>query len=279
MGKLVGVFGVTHSPLFARIKNPKFDSPAAAKVREQFEKERAELDKARPDVLLCIANDHLGQFFLENMPPFLIGKSPVARGTFPWERHWGAPDYVANVDVDLARNLIQRGFDHGVDFAFSDEFHIDHAFTMPLDNLRPERDLPIVPIFCNVMAPPIPPAKRFFAIGEAIGRIIGEYPKETRVAVVSSGHLSVEIGGPREPSPDAEFDFWATRIVGEGDVDQAVHKLTMDRLLKAGNYTAGFLTFVPLMGIVGGKPASFWDCMDLTDTVKCRIPFFRWTMD
>ena len=276
MGKLVSIVGVTHNPLFARMTDPRHETPDAIRVRNQFATEAAQLDRAKPDVLLCIGNDHLGQFFLENMPPFLVGKAPVAKGTFPWEKMWGAPDYAASVDVDLARGIIQRGFDHGVDFAFSDEFVIDHAFTMPLAHLRPQRDLPIVPVFCNVMAPPIPPARRFYAVGEALRSIIDEYPAETRVAVLCSGHLSVEIGGPRAPCPDPEFDAWAVRMVGQGDVEQALHGLTMERLMTAGNYTAGFLTFVMLMGLARGRPATYWECMDFTNTSLTRIPFFRW---
>jgi len=94
----------------------------------------------------------------------------------------------------------RRGEEHasvgtkmGVDFSFSDEFRIDHAFTVRSISSAREMDLPIVPIFTNVMAPPVPPAQRFFEVGKAIRRIIDALPRQA-CGGVSSGHLAIEIG-------------------------------------------------------------------------------------
>jgi protocatechuate 4,5-dioxygenase beta chain len=124
--------------------------------------------------------------------------------------------------------MLQLAPKMGVDFSFSDEFRIDHAFTVPLNFIRPEMDLPIVPIFTNVMAPPVPPAQRFYEVGKAIRRTIQELPAKKRVGVLSSGHLAIEIGGPKEgrSSSDPEFDRRMMNLVGRGDVDTVIAEAT-----------------------------------------------------
>ena len=187
----------------------------------------------------------------------------------------GIPRYRVNVDVDLAKKLIERSSEKGVDFAFSDELTLDHAFTFPLAYLRPEADVPIIPIFTNVMAPPIPSAKRFFEVGMVIRQVVEGLPDGLRVGVVCSGHLSTEIGGPRmlAGAPDRAFDDWSIGLVGRGDVASVIRGVTMSRMAKAGNYTAGFLNFVMLMGIAGGAPATQAECIRIG---KNNAPILRW---
>ncbi len=275
MAKLVEIIGVGHNPVaYTRMRNPNASDPKVLRIKAGYEQMRQRLASSRPDVLLCVGNDHLNQLFMDNMPAFLVGKSPVVEGPWPWERRMGMPEYRAPVDVPLAKGIIRGGFDHTVDFAYSDELRVDHAFTMPLDLLRPERDLPIVPLLCNVMAPPVPPAKRFYQVGESISAIIAEYPEDTRVAAICSGHLAVEIGGPRGVgSLDPEFDTRSVELVGTGDVDGVFRELTWERFWRAGNYTAGFLTFILLMGMAGGKPADHWETIH---SDMNGVPFLAW---
>jgi len=278
MAKLVSIMGVTHSPLVSGMAKPGEKNPDLLRVRARFEEQRAALREARPDVLLCIGNDHFNSLFMDNMPAFLVGKSPTAQGTSAWERRRGYPSYSAKVEVELARNIVREGFERRTDFAFSEEFTLDHAFTMPLAHLRPEQDLPIVPIFCNVMAPPMPTTRRFYEVGETLREIIEQHPADLRIAALCSGHLGVEIGGPRPATADREFDEWAVALVGQGKVKEAMEGLTLERFRKAGNYSTGFLTFVMLMGIARGQPTSFWECMQL-DSLETRVPFLRWDMN
>ena len=275
MGKLVSIIGASHNPWLARMTEPKPDDPIITSVRAAFDKQREALEKAKPDVLLCLGNDHFGQLFMDNMPAFLVGKAPLTKGTFPWEHQWNAPNYSAETHTDLAMSIIRGGFENGVDFAYSDEFTIDHAFTLPLTFLRPQKDLPLVAVFANVMAPPLPPARRFHEVGSILGKIIREYPEDVRVAVICSGHMSTEVGGPREMHPDPEFDTWSMNLLGEGLYDEAIAGLTPERLWKAGNYTNGFLVFVMLMGLAQNAKA---DVAELLDLKVCRLPFLRWDL-
>jgi protocatechuate 4,5-dioxygenase beta chain len=146
-----------------------------------------------------------------------------------------------------------------VDFAYSDEFIMDHAFTVPLGFVRPEMDLPVVPVWTNVVAPPLPTSRRFFEVGQAIRKAIEALPNDKRVGVLSSGHMAVELGGPRMldgGSPDPQFDRRMMELIGAGDGETVVREATVERMRSAGNMTAGFLNYVLLLGMAGGRTPS-----------------------
>ena len=255
MAQLVEIIGVTHNPILGRMLATQRDDPVVVQIGDDYALMRQRLAESRPDVLVVIASDHLNQWFMDNMPAFLVGKAPRAKGPFPHEQKvFGLPPYEAPVNVELARWFVAEGFDRGVDFAFSDEFTIDHAFTVPLTFVRPEGDIPIVPVWTNVMAAPLPPASRFFAVGEALRALIEAAPFDLRVAVVTSGHLSIEVGGPKliTGPPDEAFDRRMMELIDKGDARQVVREATIDRMMAAGNVTPGFLNYVLLLGLAGG---------------------------
>src|SRR5262249_2346426 len=173
------------------------------------------------------------------------------------------------------------GFCHGLDLAYSDEFVMDHAFSLPLHFLRPEADIPIVPVFANTMAPPLPPPERFYQVGEALSQILEALPSDKRVCAILSGHLSLEVGGPRmikvfaEGVLDWEFDARMADILGTGDVETLLRESAVSRLLEAGNVTTGFMTFVLAAGLAGGRPASHPEALSRGIG---SMPFFRWDL-
>jgi len=277
MAELVEIMGISHSPNFpGQIAEPN-PEPAIVEAAHDYELMRKRMAASRPDVLIVIASDHLNQFFMDNMPAFLIGKAPRAEGPFPHEVHtFGIAPYRAQVEIDVAKSMLQAAPKMGVDFSFSDEFRIDHAFTVPLNFIRPEMDLPIVPIFTNVMAPPVPPAQRFFTVGKAIRKIIAGLPSNKRVGVLSSGHLAIEIGGPKEgrSSSDPEFDRRMMNLVGRGDVENVIKEATWENMMASGNVTPGFLNFVLLMGLADGKAPSVSGVR--FPKSKGSVPYMAW---
>ena len=277
MAELVEIIGITHSPNFPGMITEPNPEPAIIQAAQDYEAMRKRMTSLHPDVLVVIASDHLNQFFMDNMPAFLIGKAPKAEGPFPHEvRMFGIAPYSAEVEVDVAKNMLHLAPRMGVDFSFSDEFRIDHAFTVPLNFIRPEMDLPIVPIFTNVMAPPVPPAQRFFEVGKAIRRMIDELPSSKRVGVLSSGHLAIEIGGPKEgrSSSDPEFDRRMMNLVGRGDVKNVIKEATWEKMMASGNVTPGFLNFVLLMGLANGKAPSISGVR--FPKSKGSVPYMAW---
>jgi protocatechuate 4,5-dioxygenase beta chain len=254
MAQLVEMIGITHNPILGRMLANPGDDPVIPQIAADYDHMRRRLAESKPDAIVVVASDHLNQWFMDNMPAFLVGKAARAKGPFPHEQKvFGLPPYEAPINVELARYFVAEGFNQSVDFAFSDEFTIDHSFTVPLTFLRPEGDIPIVPIWTNVLASPLPPPERFFAVGQALRNLIEAAPFHLRVAVVSSGHLAIEIGGPKTivDSPDAVFDTRMMELITAGDGRQVVREATLDRIMQAGNMTPGFLNYVLLLGIAG----------------------------
>jgi protocatechuate 4,5-dioxygenase beta chain len=263
MARLVDVMCVPHDPTIPAVLRAGTDVPeAAAATGEAFARLRAHLDEVRPDVILIVAGDHLNQWFMDAMPQFLIGKAPRARGPFQHERDlFGLDPYDTEIEGELARHLLNRGVDGHFDLAYSGEFTLDHGFTVPLSLLRPQQDIPVVPLFTNVMAPPLPPGRRFHELGTAVRELVENFDAGSRVAVVASGHMSNAIGGARmmdfreRPLSDWDQDTW--RRLHTGDLDELVAECTYDNLFEQGHGTAGFLDYVFALGMVGGARPSW----------------------
>ena len=238
---------------------------------------RKKLTQANPDVLITIGNDHLHQFFMDNMPAFLIGKMDQYDGTFYDEtREFGLPTCKLPGDVELSDAIMEGAFDRGVDFAYSNELTIDHSIVVPMIFVRPEMDIPIVPILTNCIAPPMPRAKRFYEVGKAIRAAIDSLPTNKRIGVLVSGHLSLEIGGPKQFErhlTDPTFDAAAVGWIVNGDIQSAAEGCTPAKMVKAGNMTSGYLNFLMMMGVANASKPSYAEGLDAGFPA---IPFFRW---
>jgi protocatechuate 4,5-dioxygenase beta chain len=158
MATVAAVIASTHHPFYYRASTatgedrPPFADEWVAKI-EAF---RETLTSARSDVLVMVGSDHFHQLWLDNMPQFLIGKAPFYDANFyNEEREFGLPRMFLHGREDLSAYLLREGMDAGFDLAFSNELRIDHSITCPLITLRPQADLPIVPIYTNIFAPPL----------------------------------------------------------------------------------------------------------------------------
>jgi protocatechuate 4,5-dioxygenase, beta chain len=280
MAELVAVIASTHHPFYYRTSNATGeDRPAFADewVRK-VEAFRQTLARARPDVLVMVGADHFHQLWLDNMPQFLVGKAPFYDANFyNEEREFGLPKMLLTGQEDLSAHILRGGLDAGFDLAFSNELRIDHSITCAIVTLRPQNDLPIVPIYTNIFAPPLPQPKRFVQLGRAVRELVESWPADQRVAVIGTGHLSLELGGPRQfgpTGPDPEFDRKAVEWISSGDIEGCLAGVTLDSLNLPGNATHGFMDFMLMMGVAGeGQKADFADSYDLYHTMEA---FFTW---
>ena len=256
MAELVSLIGSTHSPWFPS-KTSVPDSEMSQGGRDLLAwaaKVREAMDAAQPDAIVIVATDHFHQFSYHNMPQFLIGRMHAYEGTFYNEvREFNIPRVRLGGSRALATDLIEAGFEHSFDFAFSDEMRLDHACVVPSLIAQPELDIPVVPVLTNTGAPPIPTGRRFLQLGEVLRTAIEATTTVNRVAVICSGNLSQEIGGPAQilPRPvDAAFDEQAVKWLQTLDFD-ALAQLDFGRLLRHGNGTSQFLNMVTMAAMQG----------------------------
>ncbi len=280
MANLVAVLATTHHPFFYRAttappeSRPGFADEWVRKVMAY----RETLTRARPDVLVMVGSDHFHQLFYDNMPQFLIGKAPFYDANYyNEEREFGLPRMVLKGHEELSGYLLRAGLDAGFDFAFSNELRVDHSITCPIITIRPQADLPIVPIYTNIFAPPLPQPWRFVELGRTLRRLIEAWPSDQRVAVIGTGHLSLELGGPRQfgpHGPDPEFDRKAVEWIANGDIEGALREVTLESLWMPGNATHGFLDFMLMMGVAGAARADYADTLDLFHTMEAYITWY-----
>ena len=208
-----------------------------------------------------VGSDHFHQLWLDNMPQFLVGKAPFYDANwYNEEREFGLPRMTLAGEEDLSAHILRNGLDAGFDLAFSNELRIDHSITCPIITLRPQHDLPIVPIYTNIFAPPLPQPRRFVELGKTIRRLVESWPDDRRVAIIGTGHLSLELGGPRQfgpHGPDPEFDRKAVEWIANADIEGCCGEVTLESLHLPGNATHGFMDFMLMMGVAGeggGRP-------------------------
>lgn len=153
MAEIVGAFAVGHAPNapgeVSRLGAGSEYAPLFAGVSEH-------LEAVDPDVIVMFDTDHFATFFYDNLPTFAVGIADHTSG--PGTDRWpGLPSY-DNIPVEesLARLVHKEGIEEGFDLAASLEFGVDHSIVVPLHFLNPGMRRPIVPIWINGIAPPIP---------------------------------------------------------------------------------------------------------------------------
>ena len=251
--------------------------PQAPEWKRKIESYRETLAKTKPDILVMIGSDHFHQIFLDNCPQFLIGKAEAYDATFyNEEREFGIPKYLLQGDPQMSGFMHQHLMHQNFDFAFSNELKIDHSIICPIITVRPQNDLPVVPIYTNIFAPPLHSPKRFYDLGRAIRKAIDDYPSDKRVAAIGTGHLSLELGGPRqfmETGPDPDFDHQAIDWLRTGNIDAILENVSLESMEKSGNATHGFLNFILMLGVAGPEAADYVDNLDLFHTMEA---YFTW---
>ncbi|OXJ08747.1 gallate dioxygenase [Burkholderia sp. AU6039] len=208
MARIIGGIAASHTPTigFAFDKN-KRDDPAWAPIFENFAPLAAWLADRRPDVLLFIYNDHVTSFFFDHYSAFALGVGPQwhpadegggARDLPPIAGH---PAFAAHIGQSLMADEF--------DMSFFQNKPLDHGCFSPLSVLCPHQpDWPVrlVPLQMGVLQLPVPSARRFYRLGQALRRAIESYPEDLRVAIVATGGLSHQVHGERAGFNHHEWD-------------------------------------------------------------------------
>ena len=256
MAEIVSVIALAHAPGATGWldKAPKAEQDALlAGYAEMGRRFRA----AKPDVVVGVANDHLLNFPMENIPDWCVGTAERWRGPAEWFRDWvNIPDYEVAGQKDLARHIVRDCGKRGFNLAFSDKLLFDDNWSVPLKFLTPKYDVPLVPIHMNCVMPPLPQPERCFEFGRVLADAVRAWPSKTRVAIMGTGGLSHDPGGPKYFAVDEKFDRWFLELLGEGDPDKVLREVTIERMIAAGDGgTVELLAWLVAMGAAGRRPA------------------------
>jgi 2,3-dihydroxyphenylpropionate 1,2-dioxygenase len=194
---------LSHTPLVGYVDPAQ---AVLAEVDEVVAAARARIAAFDPQLVFLFAPDHYNGFFYDVMPAFCIGMGATAIGDF---NSVAGP---LEVPRDIAEACADAVLQAGVDAAVSYRMQVDHGFAQPLEYLLGGlAQKPVIPVFINSVAVPLPSFARARLLGEAIGRFARSTGK--RVLFLGSGGLSHQPPVPELAHVDARM---ADRLMGSG---------------------------------------------------------------
>jgi len=253
MAQVVAAMALTHSPgLTGWFDRAPEDQRREA--RRALDEMRDRLRAARPDVILLFSNDHLLNWPINNTPEYTVGIGAEHVGPADWYDEWLALEkYRIPGHPAFARYLVNEGARRRLAFAYRRDMQFDDGVSVPMHYLNPEGDIALVPVTMNCTVPPIPTPARAYEVGTTLREMVQAYPGAERVAVVATGGLSHEPGGPRYFWVDEEFDRWFLDLLRKGDHAALLHECTLERMEAAGSGgTAELLAWMVALAFTSG---------------------------
>jgi protocatechuate 4,5-dioxygenase beta chain len=257
MAQLIAAIGIAHAPGVTGWidKSPQHEQDAVLAGYEEF---RRRMDVLKPDVVIGVANDHLLNFPMDNLPDFCVGIGDEWEGPAPWFRNWlNVPDYKVRGDRAIGRALVRESAKAGINHAFAEKLLFDDNWSVPLKFLFPRYDVRFVPIHMNPVVPPVPTAARCLEVGAQIARIVKALPSNDRVVLMGTGGLSHDPGGPDYFTVHEDFDRWFMQLLETGDVEAVKREVTFEKFLTGGDGGASeLLAWLVSMGAAAemGRP-------------------------
>ena len=216
---------------------------------------RRRVEAARPDVILLVSNDHLLNWPINNTPEYTVGIGAEHVGPADWYDEWLAlAKYRIPGHPALARYLVNEGARRRLALSYLREMQFDDGVSVPMHYLNPAGDIPLVPVTMNCTVPPIPTPARAYEVGTTLRDMLRDYSSgDERVAVVATGGLSHEPGGPRYFWVDEAFDRWFLGLLERGDHAALLRECTLERMEAAGSGgTAELLAWILALAFTSG---------------------------
>jgi protocatechuate 4,5-dioxygenase beta chain/2'-carboxy-2,3-dihydroxybiphenyl 1,2-dioxygenase large subunit/2'-aminobiphenyl-2,3-diol 1,2-dioxygenase large subunit len=252
MAEIVAAALTSHAPLITG--RPDVRRPEQReRLYAGFHELGRRLAAARPELIVMFVNDHLQNFPYSNLPAFCVGladayDAPSAGGgTF-----MRLPPRKLRGDRGWAMALLEAGLEAGFDFAYSYEIESWDELSVPLHFLTPAGDVPIVPIYTNCAAPPLPRLKRCHEMGAFVGRFVRAHAQPRRVALVASGGISHWVGTPETGRINPEWDQLVLDHIARADLEPLVRLTHAEIERDGGNGGQEIRNWVALLGAVPG---------------------------
>jgi aromatic ring-opening dioxygenase catalytic subunit (LigB family) len=251
--------GTASRPTLEQQKKLRHDAEAA------FTALRHDLEAAKPDVLIVVANDQFVNFFWNNIPTFFVTTGDEVKGQFT--RH----KFHYKNHKDLGKALIRAGMEKSIDFSYGEYVELQHTQTVPLFFLLPEPNIPILPVYVNTWVDPAPSPRRCYQVGELVRAVAGQ--SSERVAILATGGLSHFPGSPRIGEIDEKFDHELLEVMRQGK-GKSLTEYSVQDLLQAGD--TEFLNWMVVLGAIGDTKANYTAYMP--DFVATGWGFVSWKL-
>jgi hypothetical protein len=213
---------------------------------------RDEIRDAGAEVVVLVSGEHFTNFFLDNLPQVAVGLGESHLG--PVEDWLGLDRVEVPGHPGLAHSVLDGLVERGHLPALSHRLVLDHGFMTVYHELRPESDLPVVPVVVNCTTPPLMTLRQAWRLGVDLGAAIRASSAVDRVALVGAGGLSHFVGEPRVGDIDEQFDRWFLDMLEKGCPDELLD-LPNDELVLAGNGTGEVRAWVMVAGAMAGGDA------------------------
>ena len=276
-------------PATAQAETPEANIALRAQIDQAVSVLRAKLAEAKPDLVIIVGDDQDEVFGSPFNPTLAVFCGDTATGeTLPkfaeLPKFADKPGLNQTLELqcpgdfgrDLAAGLVERGFDPAV----MEEIRpvgrskgIGHAFTRPSEFLGlAEQGIPVLPVFLNCYNRPLPGAQRCYDLGRAIADFAATRPE--RIAIVASGGLSHDPGGPRAGWIDRSLDEWVLKTIEAGDSSELAKLFAFESETLAGG-TGEIRAWVTVAGALGDRRAKIVDYIPLHHTVT-GLGFAYW---
>jgi Catalytic LigB subunit of aromatic ring-opening dioxygenase len=250
MATIVAACMTSHAP------NMTATPEAAPAQRKRFlaglEEMRRRLIAARPDLVVMFVNDHVQNFFYDNLPAYCVGVG---------DKHWAPrcaagflkiPERQVPGAPDWSKSLLATGLEAGFDLAVSHDLEFWDDVSVPAHFLMPEGTLPIVPVLTNCVAPPLPTPKRSWALGSFVRRFIAGRPASERIALIATGGISHWIGVPNTGHINPEWDRWVLDTIADGRGEELAALSWSQIERDGGNGGQEIRNWIAVLGAVPG---------------------------
>ncbi|CAM5432227.1 3-carboxyethylcatechol 2,3-dioxygenase [Eoetvoesiella caeni] len=217
---------LSHTPLMGLV------DPDEATVRSAMQALRTlkeDLETFDPELIFLFAPDHYNGFFYDLMPSFCIGAAASSIGDY------GCRSGPLNVPGNLAIECVKAVQAAEVDCAVSFRMQVDHGFAQPLELLTGALDrYPVIPVFINSLAAPLPSFKRARLLGNAVGLYAATLGR--RVLFMGSGGLS---HNPPAPSLAGATPEVAERLIAGRNLSAEQRNARQQRTIDVAREFAG----------------------------------------
>jgi 3-O-methylgallate 3,4-dioxygenase len=218
----------------------------------------------QPAMALCAAaemktgvlDDHDSEFLKETARGYLMDTA------FRFEGH-------AALAEDLAKGLMNEGFDIAWMSAAPPGTGFGHAYGFPIRRFLQPSPVPVIPFMLNTYFPPNQPSpRRCFELGRALRSAASASAIDARIAIVASGGLSHFV-------VNEQLDRAVLAAIADGDADTLCNLPV--QLLNSG--TSEIRNWITAAGAMQGHGVDWFDYVPIVRSpagTGCGMAFLGW---